>query len=35
MSMTLPLARYRFTFRMAEPLRLPEYAGSLLRKVKL
>ena len=27
----LPLARYRFTFRMAEPLRLPEYAGSLLR----
>lgn len=29
--MTLPLARYRFTFRMAEPLRLPDYAGSLLR----
>ena len=26
-----PLARYRFTFRMVEPLRLPEYAGSLLR----
>lgn len=31
MSTTLPLARYRFTFRMVEPLRLPEYAGSLLR----
>jgi hypothetical protein len=29
--MTLPLARYRFTFRMAEALRLPDYAGSLLR----
>lgn len=29
--MTLPLARYRFTFRMAAPLRLPDYAGSLLR----
>ncbi|MCK2088267.1 CRISPR system precrRNA processing endoribonuclease RAMP protein Cas6 [Thauera aromatica] len=27
----LPLARYRFTFRMAEALRLPDYAGSLLR----
>lgn len=27
----LPLARYRFTFRMSEPLRLPEFAGSLLR----
>ncbi|MBS0552257.1 MAG: CRISPR system precrRNA processing endoribonuclease RAMP protein Cas6 [Proteobacteria bacterium] len=27
----LPLARYRFTFRMAAPLRLPDYAGSLLR----
>jgi hypothetical protein len=29
--MTLPLARYRFIFRMAAPLRLPDYAGSLLR----
>lgn len=29
--MTFPLARYRFTFRMADPLRLPDYAGSLLR----
>lgn len=29
--MPLPLARYRFTFRMAAPLRLPHYAGSLLR----
>lgn len=29
--MTLPLARYRFTFRMHAPLRLPDYAGSLLR----
>lgn len=27
----LPVARYRFTFRMREPLRLPEFAGSLLR----
>lgn len=29
--MKLPLARYRFTFRMADSLRLPDYAGSLLR----
>jgi hypothetical protein len=29
--MALPLMRYRFTFRMEEELRLPEYAGSLLR----
>lgn len=27
----LPVARYRFTFRMREALRLPEFAGSLLR----
>ncbi|GAB4484050.1 MAG: CRISPR system precrRNA processing endoribonuclease RAMP protein Cas6 [Burkholderiaceae bacterium] len=27
----LPIARYRFHFRMRAPLRLPEYAGSLLR----
>jgi hypothetical protein len=27
----LPLARYRFTFRMHADLRLPDYAGSLLR----
>lgn len=27
----LPIARYRFTFRMQENLRLPDYAGSLLR----
>ena len=27
----LPLGRYRFTFRMHAPLRLPDYAGSLLR----
>jgi hypothetical protein len=27
----LPLARYRFVFRMREDLRLPEFAGSLLR----
>lgn len=27
----LPLARYRFVFRMEDDLRLPEYAGSLLR----
>lgn len=28
---TLPLARYRYTFRMREPLSLPDYSGSLLR----
>lgn len=28
---TLPVARYRFRFRLQDPLRLPEYAGSLLR----
>lgn len=28
---TLPLARYRYTVRMHAPLRLPDYAGSLLR----
>jgi len=27
----LPIARYRFAFRMQDDLRLPEYAGSLLR----
>lgn len=27
----LPLARYRFTYRLNDPCRLPEYAGSLLR----
>ncbi len=27
----LPLARYRFDFRMQDELRLPDYAGSLLR----
>jgi hypothetical protein len=27
----IPLARYRFTFRMNEPVRLPELAGSTLR----
>ena len=27
----LPLARYRYSFRMDIPLRLPPYAGSLLR----
>lgn len=31
MSNTVPLVRYRFTFRMAAALRLPHYAGSLLR----
>jgi hypothetical protein len=29
--MVLPVARYRFLFRMEEDLRLPEYSGSLLR----
>ena len=28
---TLPLARYRFCFAVQTPLRLPEYAGSMLR----
>jgi hypothetical protein len=28
---SLPLARYRFSFRIEDDLRLPEYAGSLLR----
>lgn len=27
----LPVARYRYTFRMQDDVRLPEYAGSLLR----
>ena len=30
-SPSIPLARYRFTARLREPLRLPDYAGSLLR----
>lgn len=29
--MKLPLARYRYSFRMAQRLRLPDYAGALLR----
>lgn len=29
--MSLPLARYRLSFRMLDPLRLPDHAGSLLR----
>jgi len=28
---SIPLARYRFTARMQDPVRLPDYAGSLLR----
>ena len=28
---TLPIARYRFTFRAEHNIRLPQYAGSLLR----
>ena len=28
---SLPVARYRFTFRMQHDLSLPEFAGSLLR----
>lgn len=28
---TLPLARYRYTFRLHQALQLPDYAGSLLR----
>lgn len=31
MELSLPLARYRYLCRMAAPLRLPDYAGSLLR----
>lgn len=29
----LPIARYRFSFRLADDLRLPPYAGSTLRGV--
>lgn len=29
--MAIPLARYRFSARLLEPVRLPDYAGSLLR----
>ncbi len=29
--MNIPLARYRFSARLVEPVRLPDYAGSLLR----
>lgn len=28
---TFPLARYRFEFRVTRPIRLPDYAGSMLR----
>jgi hypothetical protein len=31
MHSTIPLARYRFTARVQQPLALPDYAGSLLR----
>ena len=31
MNPTVPIARYRFTARMREAVRLPDYAGSLLR----
>ena len=31
MNPVIPLARYRFTALMRDPLRLPDYAGSLLR----
>jgi CRISPR-associated endoribonuclease Cas6 len=30
-SAVIPVARYRFSFRMEDELRLPEYSGSLLR----
>ena len=30
---TLPAARYRFDFEVTVPLRLPEYAGSMIRGV--
>ena len=30
-ALTIPLARYRFTAQMRDPVRLPDYAGSLLR----
>jgi hypothetical protein len=29
--MAIPIARYRFSARLREPVRLPDYAGSLLR----
>ena len=28
---TFPLARYRFDWRVTRPVRMPEYAGSMLR----
>jgi hypothetical protein len=31
LAVSLPLARYRFTARVLQPLALPDYAGSLLR----
>lgn len=31
MNSAIPLARYRFTAQMRDPMRLPDYAGSLLR----
>jgi CRISPR/Cas system endoribonuclease Cas6 (RAMP superfamily) len=31
MNLSIPLARYRFTAQMRDPVRLPDYAGSLLR----
>ena len=27
---TFPLARYRFEFQVTRPIRLPDYAGSML-----
>lgn len=30
-NLQLPLARYRFLFRVAQPIKLPDYAGSALR----
>lgn len=30
-SVTLPVARYRLTFRVNETIHFPEYAGSMIR----
>ena len=30
-SVTLPVASYRFTFRVTMPIHFPEYAGSMIR----
>ena len=31
LQLSFPVARYRFSWRVTRPLRLPDYAGSMLR----